>query len=286
MLLILAYALAADPTVDLRWKGGIAQLVVQPPAGEHVNLAAPARWTMGGLDVRGTGALAGVRLPMPPVGTEVVVEVPLCADDDSACRLVWTSGKVDNEQRSGSLRLAVGAPAPKEAAPPGRVSKVYDFGAVWCPPCNRMRAEVVDAPEHAALVAAHDRGFIVDYTDTLASTGNLAEALSVLHTYAAAYPEEFTFHFTASRLLLEAGRNAEAEKSARAALQLAWGDQRLRASGRLAKALDALGRRPEALSVLDAELAAAARPAAEQKVRTHRYLDEVAALASKLRGGK
>lgn len=481
-MLLVATALAADPTVQLKWRGGVAELRVTAPPGEHVNLAAPARWVLGGTEVASTGALAGVRLPMPEGGGLVTVEVPLCADDNSACRQVWSSGTVDGS-RAGSLRLVVGTPAAAQAAPKGRVAKVYDFGAVWCPPCNRMRADVVDAPEHAELVStlgfeiidvdrpeswtlkeryavggyptlvavdaagneldryvgyegeasllawcaglatvaplpalaagpppgttpdlagatalrlarvqreedarlwlaaagdsrdghvarltlgpdrasaewllahdphgdwaplavgafpelwprlapavalaapdelagaldawaatappeaamaarigvlgtirarltgepAHDRGFIVDYTDTLASTGNLAEALKVLASYAATYPEEFTFHFAASRLLLDGGRPAEAEVSAREALGLAWGDQRLRAVQRLAKALDALGRRPEALAALEAELATAQRPAPDQKVRTHRYIGEVEKLAASMRSSK
>lgn len=481
-MLTIAMALAADPTVELKWRSGLAELRVTPPAGEHVNLSAPARWTLGDLALTGTGAFAGVRLPMPAEGGVVSVEVPLCADDDSACRLVSAYGTVDG-RKAGTLRLEVGSPATERAAPQGRVVKVYDFGAVWCPPCNRMRAEVVDAPEHATLMhdlgfevidvdrpdswplkeryavggyptlvavdaagnevdryvgyeseasllawcaglssvtplpelaagpppgtspelagatalrlarvqreddakrwlaaagdvrdaqiarltlgpdraaaewllkndplgswaplavgpfpdlwprlapavalaapdelaaaldawattappdaalaarigvlgtirarltgdPAQDRGFIVDYTDVLAATGNLAEAMKVLDDYASTFPGEFTFHFAASRLLLDAGQPAEAERRARLSLDLAWGDQRLRAVHRLARALDALGRRPEALAALDAELAATVRPAADQKVRTHRYIGEAEKLAASLRAAK
>ena len=142
-----------------------------------------------------------------------------------------------------------------------------------------LRAQLSGNPEQ-------DRGFIVDYTDLLAATGNLAEALTVLDTYAATYPGEFTFHFTASRLLLEAGRAVEAEVRARTALSLGWGDQRLRAVQRLARALDAQARRPEAIAALEVELAATVRPDAAQIVRTHRYIGEVEQMVSAFKSGK
>jgi thiol-disulfide isomerase/thioredoxin len=482
-MLLIAATFAAEPDVTIRWKGGSAELIVRPPPGEHINADAPARWQVGDAELRGKGAMTGARLPAPKRGDAVRAEVPLCLDDASGCRVVSAWGTVDADTRAGTLSLAVGAPPSSATVARGRVARVYDFGAVWCPPCNRMRAEVVDAPAHAEIVAAlgfemvdvdlpeswplkdryrvggyptlvavddagnevdryvgyageasllawcaglatvaplsdlaagppagvspeaagaaalrlarvqheaaaqrwlavagdsrdahvarlvldpqrpdvdwllahdpggdwaplavaafpdlwprlapavalaspddiagaldawaatapadaalaarlgvlgvlrarltddpaHDRGFIVDYTDALAATGNLPAALAVLDRYAALYPAEFTFHFTATRLLLEGGRAAEADARARAALALAWGDQRLRAVGRLARALAALDRRPEAIAALEAELAAAQRPAADQQVRTHRYLRDVEVQLTELRGGK
>jgi thiol-disulfide isomerase/thioredoxin len=125
---------------------------------------------------------------------------------------------------------------------------------------------------------AHDRGHYTYLADLLADTGDVPGALALLDRAATTFPDEFTFPFSAARLLVDQKRFAEADAKARLALQKAWGDQRLRAVQVLAEALDGEGKRPEALAVLDAELAAAARPDPAVKVRTHRYLAQVEAL--------
>lgn len=126
------------------------------------------------------------------------------------------------------------------------------------------------------------RGYIVDLTDSLAKVGNLPRALELLDEYAGFYPMEFTFNHAAARLLLDAKRFVEAEVRARKALAISWGDQRLRAVQHLARALDGLGRRAEAVALLQEELAAAARPGPADEVRTGRYRGQVEALIAEL----
>ena len=480
MLLFIAAALAADPVIEVRWSAFVARLVITAGAEEHVNEAAPAWFSNGHDEVRGSGGLAWARLPFV-AGNTFTAAIPVCTDDGSKCRIVEVTGRSTSGVASGKMRMLPAADrrlAPRAAT---AAARVYDFGAVWCPPCNLLRAEVIedpadaeavggveiiyvdaDKPEswplktryhvtgyptlvavdaagnevdrllgydseatalawfsgldsvapiagfeagpalgadpaaaaHAALrlakvgkndaakrwlaaaadntesryarllldpkpadadwmqanaadgdwipvvlaafperwaalapripaleaddiVACFDvyagkaspeaalvarvaltalvwkqmgadveaaRGHIVDLTDGLAGIGNLPKALSILAEYSALYPAEFTWDFSAARLLLDAKRYPEAEAKALSALDKAWGDQRLRAVQRLARSLDGQGKRPDALAALKAELAAAARPGPDVQVRTSRYLGEVEALIMELGG--
>jgi len=480
MLLLCLSALAADPLVTVSWSGGAARLQVVAPAGEHVNADAPARLANGPDEVRGRGDLRAARLPLTAGPLALEAEVPLCTDDGARCRLVRATGAVESPGRAGRLALRVEHPAPAPVAA-GAAVRLLDFSAVWCPPCNQMRAEVLDDPADADvlvglavevvdadrpeswpqktryavggyptlvavdaaggevdryvgyggeahlrawlvglagvrplsalpttpppetppaeagatalrlargqrtaealswLAAAGDdpsahharllvsptradadwlvahaptgewvvdalaafpelwptlaarvaelpaplaigaldawagaapadeartarvalaallraqmgdtpataRGYVVDYTDTLAKLGAQDAAIAMLDAYAAHFPDEFTWDHHAARLLLDAGRPAEAEARARAALGKAWGDQRLREVQQLARALDALGRRADAVAALRAELAVTARPGAGEVVRTTRYLGQAEALLKELGG--
>jgi len=483
MLLLLSHAFAADPTMTARWAAGEVQLQVVPPAGEHVNVEAPGSMSLGPSEVHGLGALEWARLPVPEEGGTLHAELPFCTDSGSNCRLVAMEAVIGGNRRSGKATLT--APAlVVPAAPAGSIGaavRLYDFGAVWCPPCNQMKAEFLDdasrmaawsvleivpvdvdrpeswplksryhvggyptlvavdasgaeldryvgyegvaslegwfaglsratplaameagppagvAPAEAGRVAlrlaktqreelaqrwlkaagdsrdahyarlllapdrtdamwliAHDaqsdwvpdllgafpdlfpavapripelspelatwafdayaakatpdaalvahaafttltqqhvtdnlgasRGYVVDLADGYASLGDLPRALAVLDTFKAAYSQEFTWDFAASRLLADAKKYPESEARARAALAVAWGDQRLRAVQRLARAVDAQGRRPEALAVLKTELAAAPTPTAADAVRTTRYRAEVEAMIKEFGG--
>lgn len=132
----------------------------------------------------------------------------------------------------------------------------------------------------------HDRGYVVELADLMVAAGDLPGALTLLDENAARWPDEFTFHHAKARVLLDAGRPADAEAAARLALSKAWGDQRLRAVQVLAKALRAQGRAPEGLAALDAELATATKPGGDVAVRTTRYLAQVEALRTELAAGK
>lgn len=480
MLLLCLSAFAADPTVTVSWTGGALRLHVVAPAGEHVNADAPARLANGPDEVRGRGDLRPARLPLAPGPLAVEADVPLCTDDGATCRLVRATGALDAPGRAGRLVLVVEHPT-FVAPAAGAAVRLLDFSAVWCPPCNQMRAEVLDDPadadalaglavevidvdrpeswpqktryavggyptvvavdaaggevdryvgyggeahlrawlaglgtvrplaalpaappagtdpaeaaaialrlargqrsaealswlaatgddataHHARLLVtpartdaewlvAHAptgdwvadvvaafpdlwpklagrvpdlatphaigaldawagaappdeartarvalaallrtqmgespesaRGYVVDYTDTLAKLGALDAALGMLDAYAAHFPDEFTWDHHAARLLLEARRYADAEGRARAALGKAWGDQRLREVQQLARALDGQGRRADAVAALRAELAAAARPGPGDTVRTTRYLGQAEALLKELGG--
>lgn len=474
-----ALALAQEPVAALTFRGGIGKLDLDVPEGYHVAADAPSRLTVGEVVLEATGNLDGVRFPTR--AGPASLETGICADTSDTCRMVRLEGTVPPDARRVELRVP--PPASPTAAATGAVVKVYDFTAVWCPPCNRMAAELfhdpadaafmarwtvepvdVDRPESWALkdryavggyptlvavdargaevgrlvgypgeaatrawlegldrelplhrllagvdgldgaaaaraarrlaearhgdaartylaraadgedrrvasllldpneadarwlfanaapgdwiyaaidaaptawpealvrvaalppveaadalglVADHleaagqvdaaravragavvalqgaltgdpelDRGHVTWLAELRRGVGDLDGALGLLGDYAARYPAEFTFDHAAARLLLDAGRNAEAEARARAALDKAWGDQRLRAAGVLARALAAQGRRDEAVAVLDAALAEVPEPAEGVEVRTRRYRQELIGLRDELR---
>jgi thiol-disulfide isomerase/thioredoxin/tetratricopeptide (TPR) repeat protein len=477
--LLTAAALAAEARLDVR--NGVGRLHVDAP-GEHVSPDAPATLTVGDTRVELRGDFSALRLPVPPGSTQVALSVALCTDGGTSCRQVVLGG-VGEVGKSGSIRLVEGATiqvdtpaAAAPVAPPLGGVRVLDFGAVWCPPCNLMAAEVLhdpaatrgvpveaidvdqpaswplkdrydvggyptlvavdadgreldrlvgypgpeetkawfarigggppihtllegkaelsgadaaaaarrlaegqrldaarallpkaadgvdlrvarlltdpseadarwlfehDAPvgdwvfaaldaapalwpqavslaatvppvrgadlfyaasEHApadvkpSLKAAslallrtaltgdpeHDRGHVTFHATLLAELGDLDGALALLDANAARWPNEFTFTYAAARHLLDAGRLPEAEQKARAALQVAWGDQRLRAAVVLAKVLAARGQRPEAVLVIEGALREVPAPPPDVDVRTTRYRKELETLRAQL----
>lgn len=179
MLWMAGAALAGDGQLVLGWKGGLGALRLEAPAGEHLAPDAPTRvavTTPAGEYVVDWGDLAlGVALPVGGGGVvQGTASYSLCADGGTACRVVEApfSGLV--EGRRGQVRLAwievvggVDTDAQAAAAQGHDLSidaafarsaqtgqpVLLDFGAVWCPPCQVMAAEVFDAPEHAAALA-------------------------------------------------------------------------------------------------------------------------------------
>jgi thiol-disulfide isomerase/thioredoxin len=129
---------------------------------------------------------------------------------------------------------------------------------------------------------AHDKAHIGFIAELEAGVGQVDAAVARCAEWSARFPDEFTFDYTASRLLVEASRPADAERLGRSALAKAWGDQKLRAAQPLARAIAAQGRVPEALAVLDDALAAVPAPPEDVQVRTTRYRDAVSQLRAEL----
>ncbi len=130
----------------------------------------------------------------------------------------------------------------------------------------------------------HDRGHWSSLAWLLKEAGQLDAALQVLQLGIEAFPQDFTFHYARARYLLEGERPAEALPAAQQALEFAYGDMRLRAAVVLAKALRELDRPQEASQLLQTELDAFARPAADLQVRSHRYLKAAEELLLELGG--
>ncbi len=156
-----------------------------------------------------------------------------------------------------------------------------------------MGADETQAPllyaAAAQLVAAtltgdpwRDRGRWQDLASARERAGDIEGAAIVLRQAAAQYPDEFTFHYALSGVLQRAERFEEAEAPGRRALEVAYGDNHLRAAGRLARTLHGLDRTDEALSLVRKVRADAPEPDAELAVRTTRYLDGLDALVAEL----
>jgi len=156
-----------------------------------------------------------------------------------------------------------------------------------------MGADETQAPllyaAAAQLVAAtltgdpwRARGRWQDLASARERAGDIEGAAIVLRQAAAQYPDEFTFHYALSGVLQRAERFEEAEAPGRRALEVAYGDNHLRAAGRLARTLHGLDRTDEALSLVRKVRADAPEPDAELAVRTTRYLDGLDALVAEL----
>ncbi|MED5372594.1 MAG: thioredoxin domain-containing protein [Myxococcota bacterium] len=176
LTLLVPFAQAEDtgqlPTLYIAWKKDLGQLVIDPPAGEHLAPEAP----MGGwlevdgrhLSVEGSGQsfAQGVGLTLPGDGPHTVqgeLSLSLCENGGTACRPVSMGfiGQIDG--RKGQTWLAVHPVIPEnlgedQPEPPAFSPEdafqaaladdklvLLDFSAVWCPPCNALAAEVLHA---------------------------------------------------------------------------------------------------------------------------------------------
>ncbi len=180
VLIFISAAAAGEPTVEGAWKKGAAWLTVQPPAGEHLNEDGPLS---GWLEVEGVrlevgghgAALSGGLAVAAARGAEISgsLSVPLCEDDGGACR-VTTVDFCGTPARKPVAFAATTPPPPPQAAPhaesleaamaqaeqDGRLV-LLDFGAVWCPPCNLLSAELLEDPADAEALS----GFVVVAVD-------------------------------------------------------------------------------------------------------------------------
>jgi thiol-disulfide isomerase/thioredoxin len=184
MLWWMLSAMAADPSVVVRWRDAAGELSVAGPPGEHVAPEAPYALDLaiGGRAIarEGDGAELGVGLALGDVRGQTLdgeLKLSLCEDGGSRCRILELriSGAVPAGRR-GSVQLVVSPPGANDNELPfpaqidadaawsaGQAEArrrgtpiLLDFGAVWCPPCNLLSAELLDAtprpPEIAGVV--------------------------------------------------------------------------------------------------------------------------------------
>jgi thiol-disulfide isomerase/thioredoxin len=149
------------------WAGGLGQLVLTAPAGSHINPDAPARLTVNGATLNGSGDLSGWKVPVSG-SIAVSAEVPICTDDGAMCTVVRVAGEGTAGKR-GSLVLMEPARVTSDGPAKGRAAAVYDFAAVWCPPCNLLAAEVLETPEGLQALGGRSLTRVdVDSTDSWA----------------------------------------------------------------------------------------------------------------------
>lgn len=128
----------------------------------------------------------------------------------------------------------------------------------------------------------HHAGRVHDLLDLLGKAGLPDVAEPILLAMIELTPDQFTWHYAYAGFLTEHRAGEGALESARTALDHSYGDNRLRASKRLAELLDEAGDGDEALTVIDEALAV---PAPEQEhVRTHRYRAALEELRAELAG--
>jgi len=177
-LLLAAAAWSGDappPTpvgVDVSWRARTARLGFDVPEGFHVAPDAPleAALSVSGVpyavQTEGLSARAGLAVPIPitrPVLIEGSVVVSVCDDAGSSCRVVQRTvqGVLDTPKGAGLVLDEAEASSPEAhhgvdfstaLAGAGDGLVLIDFGAVWCPPCNLLAAEVLHDPADAALL--------------------------------------------------------------------------------------------------------------------------------------
>ena len=127
----------------LLWRAGVVSVQLVVPAGFHV-AEAPSRLDIGGVQASVVGDPRRLRLPSAEGEVDARLAFAVCRDDNTACvnTVLVGHGRLDRKSR-------VSLAPPVEAAvatSTGTVAHVYDFWAVWCPPCNQMAAEVLEGP--------------------------------------------------------------------------------------------------------------------------------------------
>lgn len=194
MWLSLAFAGADLPEISVSWKGDASHLAVHAPEGTEVAVDAPVvvdlDWAEGALLWDVTGQALDRGLPLGDTRGAALtglVRVGLCNKDDGICvqRQFAVTGRVGTAKK-GVLNLDV-SDAVVEVETIEHVSPQFqtdaqdiadrafaaaksdgkrillDFGAVWCPPCNLLTAEVLHAdPMPAVLNDLHVAPLDVD----------------------------------------------------------------------------------------------------------------------------
>ena len=158
------------PTATLAWRSGLARVSVHAPTGWHVSPDAPTHLTVGLLDLTVLGDPAGLRFPLTTgtttQDTSATLDLALCTDDGARCQSWTLRAPLPAMGKRGKLHLVasdtptVGVSQPRTnpatdttrdvSTGPG----VYDFAAAWCPPCNRLAAELLHDPADAAWRAS------------------------------------------------------------------------------------------------------------------------------------
>jgi len=132
----------------------------------------------------------------------------------------------------------------------------------------------VVVPDHLLTEAfvprlAAQTGRVHDLLSFLQRAGLPDAAAALYQAMVELFPEDFTWHYRRSGFYEHIGDLERAVASARLSLRWSYGDNRLRAAGRLAEQLHRSGATDEALEVVTEALAAP--PPSQPNVRTHRY---------------
>jgi predicted Zn-dependent protease len=133
-------------------------------------------------------------------------------------------------------------------------------------------------------IADRDRPFLTTLSDLWAHSGDSKAAGAPLQRGVDAWPHDPTFFLSMARLLNDQGEWEAALPYAVAGMSLAWGDNHLRTVAQAARALHGIGRKDEALALIDQTLGAVERPQDGIEVRTPRYITALETLRAEIAG--
>ncbi|MFZ9595405.1 MAG: thioredoxin fold domain-containing protein [Bdellovibrionia bacterium] len=129
--------------------------------------------------------------------------------------------------------------------------------------------------------SGEERGDHLEFAHALWKSGEFDQAEAIYQRFEKKYPSEFTFYFNHAAMKLAQGQWSASEELAQRALQFSYGDNRLRATLLMAKALQAQSRVDEAKKLIHETLERAPRPS-DPEIRTHWYLDQLRQWAQKV----
>jgi len=129
-----------------------------------------------------------------------------------------------------------------------------------------------------------DRGHYTFLAHLYSAAGDPEGGLAVLEGAAEAFPEEFTYHYSAAGILEDEERYEEALAKAQLASEYAYGDMSIRAAMTQARILEAMERIDDARQVLTDALERVERPQEGEEVRTWTYIKRLEAQLAELDG--
>lgn len=215
----------------------------------------------------------------------------LCAErPDLLTRWAWGAvGQPDPTARPVGDAIVVAARRRlPEAAAPEASDLLALIGQVQIDRGDAAAGQLSYAAAAATLSASlsgvndHDRPFLTTLSDLWVKSGDPQASRAPLQRGADAWPHDPTFFLAMARLLNDQGEWEAALPYAVAGMSLAWGDNHLRTVAQAARALHGIGRKDEALALIDQTLAAAERPQDGVAVRTPRYISALETLRSEI----
>jgi len=126
-----------------------------------------------------------------------------------------------------------------------------------------------------------DRGFYLDKAYYLYKAGESAQAHETYKKLQNTYPNDFSFYYYDADLYMKEKKWPQAEELARKALSYSYGDNKLRVTKQLSQILSELGKKEEAISLLENTIKNQPLPE-DKKIRTHRYFKALTELKDKL----
>ena len=259
------------------------------PAPETLSPAAAAEWARRLVESERTD-LAGpylrqARQPGPPLIDLRIAMYRLRPSPGLALELAdrgvpvleWAWSALPFVDRSAELsaRIAAEARAALDGASPAETVDLMGLIAATAPPKEAAERHRATALARRALLTGdldQDRGHLVPLARDWERAGEPAEAAAVLDAAIARWPTAMGFHEARAALALRRGELELAVAEAELAVSLGHGDNQLRATLLLARALHAVDKTDEAVALVEKTLARNQAPAAELQVSTHRHL--------------